>query len=275
MFKDILLPLPIQPRTAGPATLRRALEAARLMEAHVSGLVVEPSIPLPVSFRPYGSELQRQIETRKAEVHGAVQGELAAFEEEARRAGLSHDGRIVPVPDGAFDPVVEHARLRGLVVAPFVGGDEFHAEMLQALVFEAGRPVLLLPEDGGDSFRLERVVLAWDFGRAAARALADALPLLRQAKEVRVVTVLADKQAPTSASGGELVAHLARNGIHAVFQEVERARRTVAEVIETESAGADLLVMGAFGHSRIRDFFLGGATRHVLAKPALPTFLSH
>ena len=275
MFKDILLPLPTLPRAAGRATLRRALEAARLMEAHVSGLVVEPSIPLPISFRPYGTELGRQLDARRAEAREAARAELAAFEDEARRAGLSHDGQIATVPDGTFDPVVEHARLRGLTIAPFIGDDEIHADMLQALIFESGRPVLLLPEDGGESFRLGRVVLAWDFGRAAARALADALPLLRQAKDVRILTVLADKQAPTSASGAELIAHLARNGVHATLHEIERGRRAVAEVLDDAAEGADLLVMGAFGHSRIRDFFLGGATRHMLAKPRLPTLLSH
>lgn len=275
MFKDILLPMPGEPRTSGSAVLRRALEVARLMEAHVSGLVVESSVTMPVSFRPYGSELERQLEVRKAEVREAALSRLAEFEEEARRAGLSHDAQIVTVPDGAFDPVVEHARLRGLTIVPFIGDDEIHSDMLQALIFESGRPVLLLPEDDGETLRFGRVVLAWDFGRAAARALADALPLLRHAKEVRIVTVLADKQAPVSASGAELVAHLARSGVHATFQEVERGRRTVAEVLDEAAEGADLLVMGAFGHSRIRDFFLGGATRQVLAKPRLPTLLSH
>lgn len=275
MFKDILLPLTTHPRPAGRATLRRALEAARLMEAHVGGLVMEPTIPLPVSFRPYGSELESRIDARRAEIREAAASALAAFQEEARRAGLSHDGQIVTVPDGAFDPVVEHARLRGLTIAPFIGDDEIHADLLQALIFETGRPLLLLPEDDGETFRLGRVVLAWDFSRAATRALADALPLLRQARDVRIVTVLADKPAPTAASGEELVAHLARNGVHATFDEIERGRRSVADVLDDAAEGADLMVMGAFGHSRLRDFLLGGATRHMLAKPRLPTFLSH
>mgnify|MGYP001230887226 CR=1 FL=1 len=274
MFKDILLPLPCHPTPAGPAALGRALEAARRLEAHVTGLVVEPTIPLPVAFRPYGAELERELGVRQAEVRAAARAGLAAFAEEARRAGLSHDGQTVTVADGAFDAVVEHARLRGLTVAPFVSGDESHADLLQALIFESGRPVLILPEEG-EGFRLDRIVLAWDFGRAAARAVADAMPLMRQAKEVRIVTVLADKQAPASASGPELVAHLARNGVHATLNELERGRRGVGEVLEEAAGDADLMVMGAFGHSRIRDFFLGGATRHVLGNPRRPTLLSH
>ena len=272
MFKDILLPLPGYPE---PAALGQALEAARRLEAHVTGLVVERAVPLPLAFRPYGRDTEQALAARRDESRASAQAGLAFFAEEARRAGLPHDGQVVTVGDGAFDIVVEHARLRGLTIVPFASGDEHHADMLQALVFDSGRPVLVMPE-GGEGFSPDRIVVAWDFGRAAARAVADAMPLLRQARQVRVLTVLADKQGPVSASGPELLAHLARNGVHATFEEVERGRRPVGEVLEEAAADADLMVMGAFGHSRIRDFFLGGATRHVLASnPRRPTLLSH
>lgn len=274
MFKDILMPLPGRSGPAGRAAIVDALAVAALLEAHVTGLAIEPAVPLPVAFRPYGAALEDQIGARRAELRAAAGAELAAFTEEARRAGLSHDGQVVTVADGAFDAVVEHARLRGLAVVPFAGEDESRAELAQALIFDSGRPVLLLPQSQ-QGFSLDRIVLAWDFGRAAARAAADAMPLMRRARQVRIVTVLADKRAPASASGPELVAHLARNGVHATLHEAERGRRPVGQVLEEEARQADLLVMGAFGHSRLRDFFLGGATRHMLAAPVRPTLLSH
>jgi nucleotide-binding universal stress UspA family protein len=275
MYKDILLILPSPQDGAAKAVLGRGLEVARLMEAHVSGLVIERAVPLPVSRRPYTAALERELAARQAEVHERANAELAVFEEEARRAGLAHEGRLITVSEGTYDAVIERARLRSLVVAPFAKGDTAHADLLQALIFGAGRPVLVLPDNEAAAFRPARVVVAWDAERAAARAVADAMPFLRHAKEVRIVTVLSDKETATGATGPELVAHLARCGAHATLHEVERGRRTVGKVLAAEAENADLLVMGAFGHSRIRDFFLGGATRHMLAGLARPTLFSH
>lgn len=278
MFKDILLTLPSYPKPLPRTALRGAVEVGRLLEAHTTCLVSAPTIPLPLTFHPYSPELERQINERQDEVRAAALAELAAFEEEARRAGVAHAGQVVVAAnDGFSEAIIEHARLRDLTVAPFVEGDEAHADLLQALIFDSGRPVLVLP-GGADArgFSLGRVVVAWDFSRAAARAAGDALPLLQRAEEVRVVTVSLDKPLPEETSGPEFAAHLARNGVaNVVLEEVELGARTVGEAIDEATAIADLLVMGAFGHSRIRDFFLGGATRHVLRKPLVPTLLSH
>lgn len=275
MYKDILLILPSPQDGAANAVLGRGLEVARLMEAHVSGLVIERAVPLPVSRRPYTAQLEKELAARQAEAHDRANAELAVFEAEARRAGLAHEGRLITISEGTYDPLVERARLRSLVVAPFIDGDAGHADLIQALIFGAGRPVLVLPDNDETAFRPARVVVAWDAERAAARAVADAMPFLRHAKEARIVTVLSDKDAATGVTGPELVAHLARCGAHATLREVERGRRSVGEVLAEEAETADLLVMGAFGHSRIRDFFLGGATRHMLAKLDRPTLFSH
>lgn len=275
MFKDILLPITGDQGPAGGKALSRALEAARILEAHVTGLALEPIVPLPVAFRPYGAEVEKVLAERQAQTQRVAETALSAFVEEARRAGLSHDsGRVTIGDDVSFAAVVEQARLHDLTIATTIPGNEAHADLVQALIFESGRPVLVMPQEG-EGFRLERIVLAWDFGRAAARAMADAMPLLRQAKEVRILTVLSDKPAPASASSPQLLAHLSRNGVHASFTEFERGRRPVGQILEEAAEGADLMVMGAFGHSRIRDFFLGGATRHILNNPLRPTLMSH
>lgn len=274
MYKDMLLVLPCMGEDGCPA-LARGLEVARLMEAHVSGAVIERAVPLPVSIRSYGETLGKELADRQAEAHRRAEANLALFEDEAKRAGLAHEGRLIAVSEGSYDALVERARLRSLVVAPFIDGAQENTDLLQALIFDSGRPVLVLPESAEAGLRPGRVVVAWDNGRAAARAVADAMPFLRHAREVRIVTVLSPGEEAADTAGPELVAHLARCGAHAGLRAVERRGRSVGEALAEETASADLLVMGAFGHSRIRDFFLGGATRHMLGRITLPTLFSH
>lgn len=275
MIKDILLPLPSYPKTASPNELRRAVDMARLLEAHLTGLVVETAVPMPVAFHPYSAELETQLRTRQSEVHAVAQAQLDAFEAEAGRAGIKRQGIIVKVPDGNTHPAMDYARLRDLTVVPFITESQNCSDLVQALVFESGRPVLVMPESQQDTFSLDRIVVAWDASRAAVRAIGDAMPLLRRAKDVRVVTVNKDKVLPENATGPELAAHLARSGVPVTLEDVDRGNDPVGKALDKVAADVDLVVMGAFGHSRIRDFFLGSVTNHVLKKPLRPTLLSH
>ena len=119
--------------------------------------------------------------------------------------------------------------------------------------------------------------MAWDFSRAAARAVADALPILELAKKVRIVTVTREKALDSKRSPEELAKNLARHGIDVVVDEVDSGGNPIGSVLESYivSHKADLLVMGAFGHSRLREFVLGGATQSLLSKPPLPILFSH
>lgn len=276
MLKDLLIYLPSYPRPVSRSALRRAVDFARRMEAHATCIVGETTVPPPVAFHPYGVDLETRLAERQREVHQTARSELAAFEEEASRVGLAHEGRIVK---GAYgeedDQLLAAARLHCLTVVPMPEDAEASADLVQTLVFEAGRPVLVLPESGSETFSLDDVVVAWDGTRAAARAVADAMPLLERAAKVRIVTVGRDKPLPEHGSAHDLATHLRRNGIEATPQEEERGSRSVGEALDQAAGKADLMVMGAFGHSRIRDFFLGGATRHVLRKPRRATLLSH
>ena len=118
------------------------------------------------------------------------------------------------------------------------------------------------------------MVVAWDFSRPAARAVADALPILEKAKHVSVVTVTNEKVIDTKRSGAELAKHLARHGVAVVLDTVDAAGCGIGDVLESyvTSRNADILVMGAYGHSRIREFILGGATQSMLSRPPLPIF---
>jgi nucleotide-binding universal stress UspA family protein len=174
---------------------------------------------------------------------------------------------------------IEYAMLRDFTIVPVPVGKLVAPWYAEAIIFGSGRPTLILPHirKRAGAFALDTVAVAWDFSRSAARAVADALPILEKAKHVSVVTVTNEKVIDTKRSGVELAKHLARHGIDVVLDTVDAADRGIGEVLEAyvTSHNADVLVMGAYGHSRIREFILGGATRSTLSQPPLPIFFSH
>lgn len=136
----------------------------------------------------------------------------------------------------------------------------------------------MLPEaSAAREFGLDRVLIGWDFSRAAARAVSDAIPIMEKAREVCILTVTNEKVIPSRRSSSELAKNLSKHGIDVVVEEVDAAGRAIGRVFAEQVASrrADLLVMGAYGHSRFREFVLGGATRSILTKPPIPVLLSH
>ena len=172
-----------------------------------------------------------------------------------------------------------YARLRDLTIVPVPEGAYGDQRYAEAIIFGSGRPTLVIPHSRKQAgqFALNTVVVAWDFSRAAARALADALPILEQAKDVRVVTVSHEKALDAMQSAAAVSKHLGARGLSVTLDTVDAAGRDIGDVLESYAAScnADLLVMGAIGHSRVRDFILGGATKSMLARPSLPVLLSH
>jgi nucleotide-binding universal stress UspA family protein len=153
--------------------------------------------------------------------------------------------------------------------------DELYAE---SVIFGSGKPTLVLPETRPSRpFELGTVALAWDFSRTAARAVADALPILERATKVRIITIVNDKVMDTKHSAEELAKNLCRHGIEVALDKVDAHGRPTGEVLESYALSypIDLLVMGAYGHSRLREFILGGATKRLLSKPPLPILFSH
>jgi len=168
------------------------------------------------------------------------------------------------------------ARAHDLTVVPVYG----HAETIsvaEGLVFESGRPVLLLPEMTEPELKFDRIAIAWDGSSVAARAVSDAMPLLRQASSVAIVQITGEKDLSRAAAPGEAARNLKLHGIEAETVAVELEERDAAVTLQAycERDGRELLVMGAFGHSRAREFVLGGVTRSVLDAPKLPILISH
>jgi len=149
----------------------------------------------------------------------------------------------------------------------------------ESVIFGSGRPTLAIPARSPEErrFALDHVVVAWDFSRTAARAMADALPLLVLAKRVSVLTVRGEKVIDSERSGEELARHLAGHGAAVSLESIEAGGQPIGDVLESfvRSMRADLLVMGAYGHSRLREFVLGGATRSMLSRQIVPVMLTH
>lgn len=149
--------------------------------------------------------------------------------------------------------------------------------LIETALFDSGRPVLVVPP-GHASFSGARIVIAWDGGASAARAVADALPLLRAAEAVEIVSVTGEKDLADAVPGVELGPHLSRHGVDVSVKTVPLGKgRDVAQALQDEAQefGADLLVSGGYRHSRLREWLLGGVTQSLLKNGKVPLFMCH
>jgi len=149
----------------------------------------------------------------------------------------------------------------------------------EAVLFGSGRPVLLYRPGAADlpTGELDTVVLAWDGSRCAARAMADALPILKKAHQVRVLTVIKEKAEATPGLGTDVIRHLRLHGINAVADEVDIGSQRIGQALSdfAKMHHSKLLIMGGYGRSKMREFILGGATQHMLHEPDVAVMLSH
>jgi nucleotide-binding universal stress UspA family protein len=275
-IRDILLTLTSYPDPTPVSVIDRAVSFASVLDAHIAAISCEVRIQVPGSLISFGAASGVAAgEAHRS--HDSAQALLGAFEAAAQKAGLLHEiihekslSHRVP------ERLVEYARLRDLTVVSVPESyDQWYAE---AIIFGSGRPTLVLPESPASRpFELNTVVVAWDFGRAATRAVADAIPVLEKAKHVRIVTVMNEKTIDSKHSSEELAKNLSRHGIDVILDRVDAAGHAIGEVLRKQTAGcnADLLVMGAYGHSRFREWVLGGATQGILSQPPLPVLFSH
>ena len=144
-------------------------------------------------------------------------------------------------------------------------------------LFGAGRPCLLYPDKSKQLFSIDDVLICWDFSRSAARTVADALPLLHNAKRIRIAIFRGEKDIPIEGAGNHLVKYLASHGITAKAEEIDIGDHTIGQAIlaHASTSAVDMILMGAYGHSRMREFFLGGATKEVLDTSTIPLLMSH
>jgi nucleotide-binding universal stress UspA family protein len=279
--KDILLALTTYPEATPVSAVDEAVAFAAAVGARISAIACEVKIQAPGNILA-GALLDVAAlvaaEAKKSSTNAKAL--LTAFQDAAEKRGVFQD-RILEkcLTSEAPGVLVEYARLRDLTIVPVPVGDYFDQWYAEAIIFGSGHPTLIMPHTRkrAGAFALDVVAVAWDFSRPAARAVADALPLLEKAKKVHVLTVANEKVIESRRPTTEFAEYLGRHGVNVVLDTVDAADRRIGDILESyvTSCNADMLVMGAYGHSRIREFILGGATKSMLSRPPLPIFLSH
>ena len=250
-------------------------------EAHLIGLYVVPSGLVGSITGLRGRIIESGRQSFREE--GKRIGE--AFEKATAGQAIVAEWRMVEPPHdhpGPAEAVMEQARSCDLVIASQTDPDWDYSLLLdfpERLAIESGRPTLIVPHAGRFPRFGQRVLVAWNGKREAARAVFDALPLLNEAEAVRVLWVNpGDRPDGAGATPGtDLVAALARHGVKCEAAQSVTAGIEVGDDLLNRLAdfSADLLVMGCYGHSRFREFVLGGASRQILRHMTVPVLMSH
>src|SRR3974390_329126 len=251
-----------------------------------AGAFESPVLGVPFSYEPItpgtvmGGIPPEFIESQRAESDKRARAAIQRFEEAAKRAGISFEASIVSASiSGAADRLGRLGRRFDLIV---VGQPEREKSVPEEVVdegalFDSGRPVIFVPFIQKNGLKLDRVMVCWDGSRAATRAIADSLPLLRKAKEVEVVMVANGRTKSDEIPGADLGQHRAPHGVKLRVKRITTPEIDVASTILSYAAdiSADFLVMGGYGHSRLREFVLGGVTRGLLESMTVPVLMSH
>jgi nucleotide-binding universal stress UspA family protein len=275
MIKDILVNL--STNSDRDPTRDYAISVAQAFEAHLSGLAFayEPVIPGTV----FGDGLVSVISDYRAENRKAADAAQGKFESSLKNAGILGDARVreAGLADAAaiFGEAARHYDLS--VVGQARPDSEMPEELIiHGALFGSGRPVLVVPYIQQTGLKLDRVMVCWDGSRNAARAVADALPVLKRAGVISIVTIEPSERRDELA-GAEIAQHLARHDVKVELKPLVASDIDVANMILSYAADSstDFIVMGGYGHSRLREFILGGATRGMLESMTVPTLMAH
>ncbi|HTJ63272.1 MAG TPA: universal stress protein [Alphaproteobacteria bacterium] len=275
--------MPVTGHHADDAALRVALELGRAFGSHLSAICLKPD---PVDIVRYVADWTAPVTT--GELVAAVENEADAAAADAGKAfaawrernGLpagdeSHDGVTVSWHERTGAPgtiLRDTARFADLVIMRGLGasGPVEGEAMLDAVLFDAGRPVLLTPSESTGGPILDTALVAWAGGREELRAITAALPILAKMRRVEIRT-------GGDCDMGELVTYLGRHGIQAGTARLQSGEKHVADALlgEAKALSASLLVMGAYHHSRTREAVFGGTTRQIISHVSLPVLLAH
>lgn len=277
-IKDVFLPLVGQPRGPALAAIATCVAVAADLGARITALALEedvfvrPKVIIPGDLDPPEASGSREVSD--------VQQLLNAFTNAASRANIRAQSRSGKVPaDQMASILAEHARFSDLTLVPVRPHDSQTERIIETLLFESGRPLLLCPEQHVDELRpeFENVMIAWDHSARAARAVGDALPILQAASSVRVVTVADDKTDAIVQSGTALVDHLREHGVYASFETTKGGGSSIGKVLGSwaNSHAMDTIVMGAYHHSRLNEIVWGGVTKTVIGQPPCWVMISH
>ena len=278
MNRQALLPLVTYPDPISDAVAANAASMAACLDAELHALALNVDIP-PVSNTLSRFLLNTPDMIRRAEVISKKRGDelVAAVGEEAKRVGVElTTNSVAAAPAFLGDAAASYARYFDLVLIGLEANNPTSRMTAEAVVFGAGRPTILIPELSRPG-AIDHVAIAWDGSRVAARAVADAGWLLERATKVSVLTVVDEKPLHDTGAGERLATSLRKHGTSAEALAIRAEDCEISTTLQEHALelGAALLVMGGYGHSRVRDFVLGGATEGVLSDLRLPVLLSH
>ena len=276
MIKDIVVNLSVD-SSRGVAT-DFAVSVAATLDSHLTGIAFryEPLVPLTDRYG-FPAEV---MESQRVENDKAAKAAMAKFDEAARRAAISAESRMLDVPVASAPDVFAKVARRfdlAIMAQPEPETPALERLIVEAALFDSGRPALVVPYIQRIGLKLDRVMVGWDGSRSAARAVADAMPLLVRAKVTEVVMVASEPAKSEEMPGADIARHLARHGAKVEVKSIVTAETGVDSTILSHAAdtSADFLVMGGYGHSRLREFILGGVTRGILSSMTLPILMSH
>jgi nucleotide-binding universal stress UspA family protein len=269
-IKDVLLPLVGEASAAAIAAIEKCTAVAGDIGARVTAMAVEQDIL--VRPRVISADLDNTAAAEEARSVSNAQKLLQAFDAAANRIGVGNEQQLMAL--AATDiaaSIAVRARLKDLSIVPIMPHDDQAEKIVEQLIFESGRPILMCPVEyaGELAAVFDHVVIAWDHTAPAARAVGDALPWLQAASSVGIITATDSKTPAELESGKALVSHLAEHAIKATFEMIKIDGSSVGKVFEAyiKANAIDLLVMGAYRHSRLNEMVWGGATKTVIGQP--------
>ena len=275
MIKDVIVNLSVGAKANSASDYAISLAAA--LNAHLTGIIFLYGPTMPVSRAGY---VPPELEVIERHNEAAVKAVRESFTAASTRTGVNAESLTVSASlVSAGDQFGQIARRFDLAV---VGQAEPETKMveeniIEAALFDSGGPVIIVPYIQQAPLRLDHIMVCWDGSRAAARAIRDAMPFLRRAGRIEVVNVTNERGKQDQIECADIGAHLAHHGLNVVIKRTPLGDVDVAAVLLSHAADEDVdfIVMGGYGHSRLREFVLGGVTRSMLRTMTVPVLMSH
>jgi nucleotide-binding universal stress UspA family protein len=277
MIKDIIVNLAIDNK--GDRARDYAISLADKLDAHLTGIAFSYEPVLPMMGGGMEAIPAEYIDELRAENEKAARLAKANFQKSVGEAGLRSDcyspNASAAGAAALFARIGRHFDLA--VVQQAEATTPEYDYLIESTLFEGGRPVIVVPYIHKAAPSFKRALVCWDGSKPAARAIADAIPLLRRADKIEVITIAEAGKVTEEFPGAEIGQHLTRHGLKIEIKRIDVAKIDVGNTILSYAAdvGADFVVMGAYGHTRIREFVLGGVTNTILSSMTVPVLMSH
>jgi len=276
MIKDIIVNLSVTKN--GGVVGNYAASAAAALQTQLTGVafIYDPIVPMSDG----GYIPPEVIETQRADNQAAAESAIKSFTAASNRVEISAEPLTLSASlAGAGDRFARMARRFDLAI---VGQGQPEMSSMDQIIgettlFESGRPMIMVPCIQKGPFKIDNVMICWDGSRAAARAVADAIPILGKSARVEIVIITNEPGKQYDIEGADIGQHLARHGLKVNVHRLPGGGIDVADALLSYAAdsSADFMVMGGYGHSRLREFVLGGVTRSIFQSMTVPVLLSH